>query len=103
MWIVNIVHVVKIFKAVLPSSILATQPVHLYLLDFRLRELYQQAGKIPFGRPRRRWEGNITMDPKEISINTRNWVDSAMDRNYWTAFVNVALSFRVPLTMELVS
>ena len=34
-------------------------------------------GKILLGRPRRRWEGNITMDLKEIGINTRNWVDLA--------------------------
>ena len=39
------------------------------------------AGKIPLGRPRRRWEDNIRMDLKEI-INTRNWVDSAQDRDY---------------------
>ena len=29
-------------------------------------------GKRPFGRPRRRWDDNIRMDPKEISINRRN-------------------------------
>ena len=29
-------------------------------------------GKRPLGRPRRRWEDNIRMDSKEISINTRN-------------------------------
>ena len=40
-------------------------------------------GKRPLGRPRRRWEGNIRMDLKEIGINTRNWIDSAQDRNYW--------------------
>ena len=28
-------------------------------------------GKRPFGRPRRRWEDNITMELKEIDINTR--------------------------------
>ena len=32
-------------------------------------------GKIALGRPRRRWEDNIRMDRKELSINTRNWVD----------------------------
>ena len=29
-------------------------------------------GKRTLGRPRRRWEDNIRMDLKEISINTRN-------------------------------
>ena len=40
------------------------------------------AGKRPLGKLRRRWEGNIRMDPKGIVINTRNWVDSAQDRDY---------------------
>ena len=31
------------------------------------------------GRPRRRWEDNIRIDLKEISINTRNWVDPTQD------------------------
>ena len=41
----------------------------------------------------RRWEDNITMDLKEISIIARNWVDSAQDRDHWRALVNVALNF----------
>ena len=36
------------------------------------------------------------MDLKEIDINTRNWVDSAQDRDYWSAPVNAALNLRVP-------
>ena len=53
-------------------------------------------GKRPLGRPRCRWEDNIRMDVKEIGINTRNWVDSAQDRDYWRAPVNAALNLRVP-------
>ena len=45
-------------------------------------------GKRPMGRLRRRWEDNIRMDLEEI--------DSAQDRNYWRALVNVALNLRVP-------
>ena len=41
--------------------------------------------KRPLGRPRRRCEDNIRIDPKEIGINTRNWVNSAQDRGYWRA------------------
>jgi hypothetical protein len=48
------------------------------------------------GRPRRRWEDNIRMDLKELGIDTRNWVDSAQDRNYWRTLVNAALNLRVP-------
>ena len=52
-------------------------------------------GKRPLGRPRHRWEDNIRTDLKEVGINTRNWVDSAQDRNYWRALVNAALNLRV--------
>ena len=54
------------------------------------------SGKRPLGRPRRRWEDNIRMDLEEMGINTRNWVDSAQDRNYWRALVNAALNLWVP-------
>ena len=53
-------------------------------------------GKRPLGRPRRRWEGNIKMDLKEIVANTRSWVDSAQDRDYWRSPVNAVLNLRVP-------
>ena len=43
-------------------------------------------GKRPLGRPRRIWEDNIRM------INTRNWVDSGQDREYWRALVNAELN-----------
>ena len=38
-------------------------------------------GKRPLGRPTHRWEENTRMDLKELGINTRNWVDSAQDRD----------------------
>ena len=53
-------------------------------------------GNRPLGRPRRRWEDNIRMYLEEIGINAGNWVDSAQDRNYWTALVNAALNLQVP-------
>ena len=40
--------------------------------------------------------GNIKMDLKEISINTRKWVDLAQDGDYWRGLVNAALNPRVP-------
>jgi hypothetical protein len=33
-------------------------------------------GKIPLGRPRRKWEDNIKMDLEVIGINAGNWVHS---------------------------
>ena len=53
-------------------------------------------GKRALGRSKRRWEDNIRMDLEEMSNNTKNWVDSAHDRDYWRAFVNAALNLRVP-------
>ena len=45
-------------------------------------------GKKPLGRSRRRWEENIRMNLREIGIITKNWVDSAQDRDYWRVLVN---------------
>ena len=56
----------------------------------------KHTGKRPLGRPRRRWEDNIRMDLEEIGINAGNWVDSAQDRDYWRALMNVALNLGVP-------
>ena len=53
-------------------------------------------GKRPLGRPRRRWEDNITMYHEKMGINAGNWVDSAEDRYYWRALVNATLNLRVP-------
>ena len=53
-------------------------------------------GKRPLGRPRRRWEDNIRMDLKEMCFNTRNWVDSAQNIDYWWSLVIAALNLQVP-------
>ena len=50
--------------------------------------------KRPLGKPRRKWEDNITVHLKEISINMMNWVDSAQDKDYWRTLVNPALNLR---------
>jgi hypothetical protein len=53
-------------------------------------------GKRPLVRPRCRWRNNITMDFKEIGVNTRDCVDSAQDRDYWRAFLNATLNLWIP-------
>ena len=53
-------------------------------------------GKRLLGKPRRRLEDNIRMDLKEIGINSRDWVDSTQDRDYWRTLVNAELNLRVP-------
>ena len=60
-------------------------------------------GKRPLGRPRRTWEDNIRMDHKEMGINTKNWIDSAQDRDYWRALVNAPFNLQDPQAMELVN
>ena len=52
-------------------------------------------GKRPLGKPRRRWEDNIRINIKRMSINMRNWVDPAQDRDYRRGLVNAALNPQV--------
>jgi hypothetical protein len=52
-------------------------------------------GKRPLGRHRRRWEDNIKMDLREISIDMTNWIRLAQDRVQWRAFVNTVMNLRV--------
>jgi hypothetical protein len=40
-------------------------------------------GKIPLGRPRRRWVDNIRMDLGEVGRGDVDWIDLAKDRNRW--------------------
>ena len=63
---------------------------------------YKPKGKIPLGRPRRRWEDSIRVELEEIGITAGNWVDSAQNRDYWRAFVNVALNLRFHGVSQLV-
>ncbi|KAJ4444093.1 hypothetical protein ANN_05882 [Periplaneta americana] len=53
-------------------------------------------GKIPLGRPRRRWEDNIKMDLREVGYDGRDWINLAQDRDQWRAYVRTAMNLRVP-------
>jgi hypothetical protein len=45
-------------------------------------------GKRTFGRPRRRWEGSITVDLGEIGFGAVEWIHLAQNRDRWRALVN---------------
>ena len=47
-------------------------------------------GKTHLGRLRHNWKDNIRMNLTEVGINTRNWVVTTLDRDYWRALANAA-------------
>ena len=47
-----------------------------------------------FEMPRFRLEVNISMELQEIFVNMRNWIDSAQDKDCWSALVNAAFNLR---------
>jgi hypothetical protein len=52
-------------------------------------------GRLPLGRPRRRWEDNIKMDLQEVGWSM-DWTELAQDRDRWRALVNVLMNLQVP-------
>jgi hypothetical protein len=55
----------------------------------------RREGKRPLGRPRRRWEDNIKIDLRVISIDGAIWIRLAQDRVRWRAFVNTVMNLLV--------
>ena len=53
-------------------------------------------GKIPLGRPRRRWEDNIKIDIQEVGGGCGHWMELAQDRDRWRALVSTVRNLRVP-------
>jgi hypothetical protein len=53
-------------------------------------------GKIPLGRPRRRWIDNIKLDLLEMGLSVVDWIGLAQDRYRWRALVNSVMYLRVP-------
>ena len=46
-------------------------------------------GKRPLGRPRCRWEDNITMDLREVGCDPGDRMDLPGDREQWPAYVSL--------------
>ena len=53
-------------------------------------------GKIPLGRPRRRWEDNIKINLQEVVGSRGDLMELAQDRDGWRALVGTVRNFRVP-------
>jgi len=53
-------------------------------------------GKKQCGRPRRRWEENIKMGPREIGWEVVDRMHPAQNRDQRQAIVNTVMNFRVP-------
>ena len=53
-------------------------------------------GKRLLGRPRRRWEDNITMDLQEVGEGCGEWMELAQNRDRWRALVSTVRNLRVP-------
>ena len=53
-------------------------------------------GKMPLGRPRRRWEDNIKIDLQEVGRGCGDWMELAKDRDRSRALVSAVMNFRVP-------
>jgi hypothetical protein len=51
-------------------------------------------GKIPLGRPRRRWEDNKVALQEEGSVGM-DWIELAQVRDKWRALVNAVMNLRV--------
>jgi hypothetical protein len=53
-------------------------------------------GRRRIGRPKRRWEGNIRIDLREIGWENMDWMHLVRDNDNWRALVNAVMKLRVP-------
>jgi hypothetical protein len=50
----------------------------------------------PLGRPRRRWEGNITTDLNQIGWENVDWTHLVQDRDQWRVLTDTEMNIRIP-------
>jgi hypothetical protein len=51
--------------------------------------------KIPFERPRIRWEDNIKMDLQVVGCGSMDWIELTQDRDRWRALMDAVINLRV--------
>ena len=52
--------------------------------------------KRPLGRPKRRWDENITVDFQEVRCEGMDWIELAEDRDRWRALVTAVMNLWIP-------
>jgi len=58
--------------------------------------LRKREGKGSLGRPSRKWEYNIKMDPREVGCGGVDWIDLAQVRDRWRELVSAVMDHRLP-------
>ena len=53
-------------------------------------------GRIPLGRPKRRWVDNIRMDLQEVRCVYMDWIGLIQDRDRWRTLVSAVMNVQVP-------
>ena len=53
-------------------------------------------GRIPLGRPRRRWVDNIRTDIQEVGCGYMDWIGLGQDRDRWRTLLSAVMNLRVP-------
>jgi hypothetical protein len=59
------------------------------------RNVGKAKGKIPLGRPRRRWAGNIKMDFRQRGWGCIYWIYLAEDKDQWRVLVRTVMNFQI--------
>jgi hypothetical protein len=52
----------------------------------------KRKGKVPVGRPRRRWEYSIKMGFMETGLKDMDWIHMAQDRDRWRPLVYTVIN-----------
>jgi hypothetical protein len=56
----------------------------------------KSTGKIPFERPRYKWEDNIKIDLMDVRYEGVDWIHETQYWDLWRVLVNTVMNFRSP-------